>query len=64
MVIDSPPGVQSIEARFVVPFENRAGAVLSGLSLLLLVSLLVFGISTRNGPAKVAPHRRYSASGS
>jgi len=39
MVVGAPPGEDQIRLAFVMPFENRVGWVLTGISLLLLMAL-------------------------
>jgi uncharacterized membrane protein YfhO len=43
MVVDPPPGDADIRLRFVTPRENRLGAIATGVTLLLLLSLAIFG---------------------
>jgi hypothetical protein len=44
IVIDAPPGDDWISLMFITPLENRVGAVLTVLSLLIILSLAVAGI--------------------
>ena len=39
MVVEAPPGEHQVRLAFVMPFENRVGWVLTGISLLLLAAL-------------------------
>ena len=47
MVVEAPPGENRIRLAFVMPFENRVGWVLTGISLLLLAALAAQAMRTR-----------------
>jgi hypothetical protein len=47
MLVEAPPGENQIRLAFVMPFENRVGWVLTGISLLLLAALASQGVRTR-----------------
>jgi uncharacterized membrane protein YfhO len=47
MVVEAPPGENRIRLAFVMPFENRVGWVLTGITLLLLAALAAQAIRTR-----------------
>jgi hypothetical protein len=47
MVVGAPPGEDQIRLAFVMPFENRVGWVLTGISLLLLMALAAQGTRAR-----------------
>jgi hypothetical protein len=47
MVVEAPPGEQRVRLAFVMPFENRVGWVLTGISLLLLAVLAAQGMRAR-----------------
>jgi hypothetical protein len=43
MVVDAPPGDREIRMEFVTPLENRIGRLVTMVTMLLLLSLAVFG---------------------
>ena len=43
MVVDPPPGDQEIRLEFVTPLENRIGRWATVLTMILILSLLIFG---------------------
>ena len=43
MVVEAPPGDQDIRLQFETPLENKGGRLATGVTLLLLLSLVVFG---------------------
>jgi uncharacterized membrane protein YfhO len=43
MVVDAPPGDREIRLEFTTPLENRIGRIVTLLTMLLLLSLAVFG---------------------
>lgn len=49
MLIDAPPGTHRIQMRFQTPLENRAGQVISGLSVLAMAALMLIP-----GPARAS----------
>jgi hypothetical protein len=44
MVVDAPPGDGRIRLEFVTPLENRVGRIVTLITMLLLLSLVVFGV--------------------
>jgi hypothetical protein len=44
MVVDPPPGDREIRLAFVTPLENRVGRLATLATLVLLLSLVVFGM--------------------
>jgi hypothetical protein len=43
MVVDAPPGYGQVRLEFVTPLENQAGRIVTMVTMLLLLSLAVFG---------------------
>ena len=44
MVVDAPPGERELRLEFVTPLENRVGRIVTLITMLLLLSLVVFGV--------------------
>lgn len=55
MLIDVPPGSHTIRMHFETPLENRAGAILSALSLITVFSLLGYAAQAASLRARKTP---------
>jgi hypothetical protein len=48
MVVDAPPGTNSVFLKFVTPLENQLGRILTALTVLVLVGIFLIELRTRH----------------